>query len=202
MAESLVQVTSGGGPKMHTWQWSIGGNNVEDEAVFPGEYPYPTYAVLANGISVATANDHVLQLMAGTTNKVKVRRIRVSQSGLATTAAFGFFEIWRVTTAGTGGTAVTARPMDTANTYSGAAMTLPTVKGTESVLIDRARILIGQSTTLVQTDVWDWPEPDPFGRTQSLIIPAGVANGIVVKSTAAIAAASVNVTIWAVEQAF
>ena len=82
--ESFVNVTEGSGKKLHTNQRTIGANAVEDEYVLPGEFPLPGYFAVANAVAATTANDHLLQVMAGASLKVRIRRISVSQNQLAT----------------------------------------------------------------------------------------------------------------------
>ena len=204
MAESIVQVNSGSGPKLHTWSRTIGANTVEDEAVFPAEYPLASYIAIGAAVSTATANDHLLQLMAGASLNVRIRRITVEQRGTATTAAALTMEIWRLSTAGTGGTAVTPRPMDTSDAASGAtAMTLPTAKGTESVLIKPFVITFRQAISGTASPADDAPfEWTQHPGMKPLMIPAGAANGIAIKNTSAAAAATAIVTIEFVESSF
>lgn len=181
MAESIVQVTEGTGKKLHTWNRTIGANSVEDEYVLFGENALTTYmaSIFASG---ATAASH-FQLMAGASLKVRVRSIEVFQIGLATTAAVTYIELYRLSTAGTGGTAVTPRPLDTTDAASGAtAMALPTVKGTESLQIALKSFIaiqtVGASTVMTGPSVvFNFDQP----RTKPLIIAAGAANGIALK---------------------
>jgi hypothetical protein len=205
VAESIVQVTSGSGPKLHTFQRTIGANNVEDEVVLFGENYLATYTVEA-APSTATAASHLLQIMAGASLKVRIRRIEVHQLVAATTAAIMNLSILRLSTAGTGGTAVTPMPLDPSDAASGmTAMTLPTAKGTEV----GANVIAGAPCYLIQTigastpfnnpiAVWDFDRP----RSKPLIIAAGVANGICIKNTAAHAGASVLINVWADESNF
>ncbi len=201
--ESLIQVTEGVGKKAHTWQRTISGNTVEDEFTIPGEYPYATYVALGASVSIATANDHIIQVMAGTTLPVRIRRIRVEQRAAATAAAASVLEIWRLTTAGTGGAAVTPRPLDTADTAGATAMTLPTAKGTESVqlyaMAHSWRQVVSATGSPADDSMEEWIQM-PNGKP--LIIPAGTTNGIAVKSTTAIAGATVIVTVEFVETNF
>jgi hypothetical protein len=200
MADSSINVTEGSGKRLHTWDRTISSTLVQDQFTLPGEYPVSSYVALANGISIATANDHIIQVMAGSSLKVRIRRVRVSQSAYATTAGAGFFELWRLSSAGTGGTSLTPRQMDFSDSASGAtSMTLPSAKGSEQYLIDRERLMLGQSTTLIGTDFWEWAPPPGF---EPLIVNAGTANGIAIKSTAAIAGGSVNVAIYFIETSF
>ena len=198
MGESLVQVTEGSGKKLHTFQRTVGANNVEDEFVVMGEHPWNEYRVQTPGTSIATAASHNLQIMAGGANLVYVRRIRIYQSVLVTTAAIGVFGIYRLTTAGTGGTAVTPAKLDTTDAaYTGAAMTLPTVKGTESTEVET------QTCYLVQTLGASLGVPQPTllcdfdfrgTRQKALKIQNGTTIGIAVKNVNANAGASVIIT--------
>jgi len=195
VAESVVQVTEGSGKKLHTNSYTVGANTVEDEFTVPGEYPYATYVAYAPGISGATAAAHGLQLMAGASLKVRVRRVTVQ--GIAVPAAANRVEIVRLSTAGTGGGAVTNRPFDTASAAVGAtAMTAPTVKGTEVAFL--ASLVPNQVTAVGSTAKWEWVQ-HPY--SQAIVIPAGTANGIALKFTG-LAATSYDVEIMFVETAF
>lgn len=198
--ESLVQVTEGSGKKLHTWQRTIGANSVEDEYVLIGEQGLAAYGVATgSSVSIATANDHIFQLMAGASLNVFVRRIRVFQTVVATTAALIQFHLLRLSTAGTGGTAITPSPFDSADAASGATfMTLPTVKGTEGVRLGMAAAEVtqtvptggsGQAALLAE---WDF---DKLLRTKAVRIPSGAANGICLKNINATAGASVQVEV-------
>ena len=202
MAESVIQVNSGSGPKIHTWNRTIGANSVEDQFLLPGEYPVASYILLFPSVSLATANDHIAAWEAGTTNVVRVRRIHIEQSANASTAAATSISLLRTTTAGSGGTAVTPSKHDTADgAYSGLARYLGT-KGTESTELTRAAMVWRQAVAVAQAqfdDVWEWvqlPGQKPF------IIPAGTANGMCLKSTSAVAGATVHITVELLETSF
>lgn len=202
--ESTIQVTAGAGPKIHTWQRTIGANNVEDDFGLPGEYPLASYSVATpTSVSVATANDHVLEIMAGASLNVRIRRIRFEQSGNATAAGIGILEIWRLSSAGTGGTAISPSKLDTGDAAAGAnAMTLPTVKGTETTLMMRSALIYRQavSATAAQVDdAWEWVQ---LPGQKPLIIPAGAANGLAIKTASGVAAANVIVNVEFVETSF
>ena len=204
MPDSIVQVTSGAGPKLHTWQSTIGANNVEDEFVLMGMYPYATYEVHGAGISIATANDHVLCLNSAASIKLRVVRIRVEQQANATAAASAQFRVLRTTTsAPTGGTAVTANPFDTADAASSAAgRTLPTAKGTEAAELLATVLLMRQAilaTSAQMDDAWEWTA---LNLQKAIVVPAGTTSGLVIKSLSAIAGATVNVSMEFVETAF
>lgn len=207
MAESLVAVTQGSGKNLHTFNRTIGTNSVEDEVILNGEQYLATYTVSSQGTSIATANDHVLQIMAGASLNVYIRRIRVYQLAPATTAALTAMQLIRLTTAGTGGTARTPQAHDSTDAASGAtAMTLPTVKGTEAAVdIDRVTFIpvqtVGAGTTGTQNSLlvdWDFDRL----RIKSIRIPSGTTNGLAVKILTATAACTVYVQATFVEANF
>lgn len=204
MSESFVQVNSGTGPKLHTNQRTIGANNVEDEVVVQGEQYLASYLFNPANVSIATSADHFLQIMAGASLNVYVRRIRVFQAVLATTAAIFTVGLLRLTTAGTGGTAVTPQALDSTDGAAGAtAMVLPTVKGTEGANLGVATAMLtqtvptaGGSLLLVE---WDF---DKMYKSKHLRIPAGTANGICLKTGSGHAGASVRWEAWITEANF
>ncbi len=197
MAESIVQVTEGVGKKLHTISYTVGANTVEDEVTVPGVYPYPGYTAYGTAISGATAASHVLQLMAGASLKVRVVRIMIHE--IAATVGTVRFEVVRLTTAGTGGGAVTVGKLDNASAAAGAtAMTLPTVKGTEGAFV--WPITVGSAAAAPQTAVNEsgWFE-HPY--SQAIVIPSGATNGIALKCSG-LAATTYDVAIEFVETAF
>jgi hypothetical protein len=196
MARSHVLVPSTGTIKLATYQYTDGANIKDDELVALGEQHLPTYSVVG-APSTATANSHLVQIMAGASNRVRIRRIEYYLNTLATTAAFGVVSLFRLTTAGTGGGAVTPSAFDPADSGSGAtAMTLPTVKGTEGAQIWTGAAYFmqtaGASTPLVQPIlVWD------FDRLHSkpITIAAGTTNGVAIKQETAIAGAIARISV-------
>jgi len=203
LAEGIVEVTAGSGTKLHSWSKTVGANTVHDEFTLPGEYPYASYFALAIAISCATADSHIIQLMAGSSLNVRIRRITWSQHANATTAALDAIQVWRLSTAGTGGVAVTPAKLDTADAASGAtAMTLPTAKGTEVTQLTQEIVVMRQAilaTSAQFDDSWEWYQKPGM---KPIIIAAGTSNGIAFKHTTAIAAATANVTIEFVETNF
>jgi len=203
MAESLVAVTQGSGKNLHTWNRTIGANSVEDEYVLLGENGLASYMIVAQ-MSTATADSHLLQIMAGASLKVRVRRIEITQLTLATTVTLMDVALLRLTSAGTGGTAVTPQVLDTADGASGATgMKLPTAKGTEGGNPGRSTMYmmqtLGVSATLGQPGlVWDFDRP----RSKPLVIPAGAANGLAIKNVTAVAAGNVTIQVWIDEANF
>lgn len=202
MSESFVQVTEGSGKKLHSKQRVIGANTVEDEVVIVGEPYLATYTARANGVSTATANSHLLQIMAGASNRVYIRRIWLSQVALATTAATARLQIVRLTSAGTGGVGApsTATKLDPADGAAGAAaQTLPTTKGAEGDIPIVGKIGLTATEPTTNIHEWEW-EPPP--GSPALIIAAGTANGIAVKNLDAVAGATVAIQVEYAEANF
>jgi len=191
MAESIVQINEGSGKKLHTFQKVIGANTVEDEIVVLGEPYVASYNAAINNISGATGPAHVIQIMAGATNKLRIRHIRLK---LTTATAAGMLRIGvkRLTTAGTGGGVVTPTQLDPADAApGGTAMTLPTVLGT----VAGDYFWIASFSTAVAApqihaeQVWP-PVSQP--HVKPLVIAAGVANGIALVVVSAIAGSIVD----------
>lgn len=197
MADTSFAVTAGSGTGLHTSTHTVGGVTAHDEVMVLGIPNLPSYsAIWAANASLATANAHVLQVMAGSSLNVYITRIRIYQSVLATTVTNTQFILLRLTTAGTGGTVLNTNPFDTAAAAGGATcMTLPTVKGTEG-----AGLWIG-STIAIQTLATGQLLPPLLElnfdtlKGQALRIPAGVANGLALKVLTATAAAAVIGTV-------
>lgn len=201
---SFIGVTPGAGAKLATGAtYTENANVVQDEKVIFGEQYVGSYVLGTTTITPA-ALGHALQMMAGASLKVRVRRIEVHQSAAATAAAIMELAIIRLTSAGTGGTVQGTSNLDTTDGGSGAtAMTLPTVKGAEGALIwwGEAYLIqtVGASTPFVNPIfVVDFDRP----RSKPLIIPAGTANGFCVRSTAAHAGATVRINVIFDETSF
>lgn len=200
MGESLVQVTEGSGKKLHTWSRTIGGNVVEDEIIVRGDQYLPAYTTGANGSAIATSADHLLQIMAGASLAVRIRRIRMQQVALGGAAATAFFTIRRLSTAGTGGTAVTPERMDAGDAAPGAtSMILPTAKGTETGELMKTWAIPVESAQPIRAQPWEWIEAP---GSKPLIIAAGATNGIAIKVTTGIATVTFAVFVEFTEQSF
>ena len=197
MPEGYAQINEGSGKKLHTFQRTIGANTVEDEVMLLGEQYLAHYRVVpTSAVSLATGSSHLLQIMAGASLAVYVRRIRIYQVVAATTAAINNISLFRLSSAGTGGTSVTPAPADTTDSAAGAtAMTLPTAKGTETTLVGFQSFLLYQTAPTAGGGLnavllcdWDFERL----RTKAERIPAGTANGLAIKlSSTAAAGASV-----------
>ena len=199
---SYIGVTPGAGAKIATGPtYTENANVVQDQKVHLGEQYLASYTVRAVAVTAATANSHILQVMAGASLIVRVRKIVITQSQFASADLFAEVDIVRLSSAGTGGSAVTPAPLVAADGASGAtAMTLPSAKGTETTFIDSLPVYLGAA------------EGNPPGppyvfefdglRRESLLIPAGAANGIAVKLVTAVPVATLYVTAYITEAAF
>lgn len=200
MAETIVQVNSGTGPKLHGYDHVIGANTVIDGVYVPGEYPLASYSITATLVSLATVNDHLLQIMAGASLNVRIRRIYVRQAAAVTAASASGIEVLRLTSAGTGGTALTPAKLDLGDVAAGCtAMTLPTSKGTESTIVVEDRVGLIQTQPTVDTAKMEWRQSP---NAKPIVIPAGTANGIAIKNLNANAGASVAIVVEITETAF
>lgn len=203
MAENFINLTEGSGKKAHTFDRTIGANTVHDEIVQLGEPYLSSYTINSAAVSIATANDHVVQVMAGASLNVYVRRIRLWQAALATTAAITQFQILRLTTAGTGGTVLAVGVYEQGDTGAGAtAMTLPTVKGTEGAAIMRPTAIVTQTAPTAGGSTLLFDLDFERLRSKGIRISAGTANGICLKIISATAACTVFPQVDIVEANF
>ena len=183
MAESLIQVTEGTGKKIHTSSRLVGANTVEDAYQLPGEYPGATYMVGSGAVSAAVSNDHVLAIWAGASSPVRIRRITIYHGNpTANAQVHALISIMRLTTAGSGGTAVTPVKYDPGSAAAGAtARTLPTGKGTETDVLRRLRLMTFNAAAATGSGEPSYVEWEQHPGGSPIIIPAGVANGIALK---------------------
>lgn len=173
MSENIIQINEGTGKKLHTFNRTIGANDVHDEVMLLGEPYLASYAVAGN--PTASAGGHALQIMAGSSLKVRIRSIRILSS--AATAAGSFrLGMKRLTSAGTGGAALVPVPLDPSDSACGATvMVNPTSAGTVSG--EYMWLPTIQTTAAApqpgQEQIW-YQKPNQ----KPLIIAAGTANGI------------------------
>jgi hypothetical protein len=202
MAEDLIVVNT---KNAHTWNNTISAQLVQDEFVLPGEFPYPTYiATPAAGVACTNAGDDVGQLMAPAGSKLRIRRIRVEQFAKVTAVLSTQLEVWRVTTAGTAGTAITPSKLDPAAGGAGATAAsgiLLANRGTAGALLLRRTFWPVQTDPVggINAPAWEWFEQP---NSQPIIVAAGVTNGIVIRNPTARAGLTVSWEIEFSEMAF
>lgn len=204
MAESYSAYTPGSGGKYHVNNRTIGANSVDQQVILHGEPYLAAYSITTASITIATANAHLLEIMAGSTLPVYLRSIRVYLSVLVTTAAIATWELWRLSSVGTGGTSITPAPLDTTDSASGAtAKSLPSPGGTETTKLwsgttslEQTAPTAGASTLIVDLDF------DDLFRTKVPRIAAGTSNGLALKWVSASTGASAIVTAQISEATF
>lgn len=185
MADTYLEVSSGSGTKLaHESYTDSNADTVLDQKARIGLPYLPTYTLsVSTAISMATANEHLLQIMAGAANRLTLLYLCVTQVAIATAAAVKEFALFRLTTAGTGGTAVTPRAANPATgAVDGSAMTLPTAKGTEGNQLWTGTGLVF-FTVPTTGQLWPLVCLDWRGalRSQAPEIAAGTSNGLALK---------------------
>lgn len=199
MPTSFISFDEGTTRKVRAFQRTDGSDTVEEWLYARSESIFDTYAITALAVAGATANSHLLQIMAGASLRVGIKRITINQVAAATAVANFPFDLYRLSTAGTGGSALTPAPLDPASAASGAtAMTLASSKGTETTLLGRHRGAISTTATTVGLN----PVLDlRFGDNgqKPLYIAAGASNGLCIKNTAADATATFDIYVELIE---
>jgi len=200
MTRTYVGQTSGSDYKLHAVQRTDGADTVVQPYSHLAEPETASYRIIFAGIALATANSHICQVMAGASLRVGIKRIRIWQVANATSIARFQYRLYRLTTAGTGGSSVTPAALDPADSAAGAAaMTLPSSKGTESTLVDHGRHLVHTTATTVGLveQSWDFSQL----RDKCLWIASGTSNGLALKAISSDASATVDGVIDIVESA-
>ena len=199
MAESFVAYTPGSGGKLHSATRTIGANTVDEEIMVLGEPYLPVYTVTAPGVASTTANSHLIEVMAGSSANLRIRKIILTQFAGGAVSAMEL-QILRLTTAGTGGTPITPNALRGADPAAGAtAMTLPSAKGTEGVVLWQEAIWLGALATPSPTNNLRWFQDL---QSQPIVIATGTSNGFAIKNTNAVATSSFDITIQFVETAW
>ena len=192
MAVSTIGVADAGTPDkyLHTHSRTISATAREDQYVLQGESANPTYSV-ATSQNADTANVHILQLMGDGTNYTRIKRISILPYFASVESEFAV-EVRRLSSAGTGGGALTPSPFDSADTYAGGAMALPSSKGTEGALLLRASMHITDTSAAVAAGSYTW-EQAPGAKP--IIIGPATSSGVAIKAVNTISGAicAVNV---------
>lgn len=116
MPNSQIQINEGTGKGIAHWERTKDVGTVQEQQVVLSEPFLAGYTVsVTTAITLATAGNHLLQLMAGANNHLILRRIQVWQLAVASAAQACVFQLLRLTTAGTGGTSYTPRKKDPAD---------------------------------------------------------------------------------------
>jgi hypothetical protein len=178
---------------LHTEQRTISSVAREDQYVQLGQSAYPTYNVRAPGISIATTADHILQIMADGTNYTRLVAYRITMTDDRPAGDnVAQIALHRLSTAGTGGGAGGgASPYDTADTYGGGVMTLPTAKGTEGAVVHYRYVNITTAFPSGHDGVLaEWRVP-PYGKP--IIFGTGTGAGLAWKIVSGVASCTINI---------
>lgn len=192
--DSVVQINEGTGKYLSHVQRSQASNTTYTPQVIVSEPYLPTYGVaVTTAASTATANSHLIQIMAGPLNRVVIRRILVTQLAAAGAATAMVCQLLRLTTAGTGGTSFTPRALDPVSDVTPATtMTLPSAKGTEgSILWTGVSNMLATVAVAGGNPILDLDFRDP--RAQPIVISAGTSNGLALKNITAVASGTVHI---------
>ena len=180
MGESFLQIDEGTEKKIDHYQRTISGSTVEQGRIVVAPSPVATYSIVTASTAIASANQHILQIMSGATNRTMLRELKVFQLTAAAALALVEFELYRIDTAGTGGTAITPEPVDTVDAAADStAMVLPSSKGTEDELLGFwdgvIHATLTNATKPIIDELWDGVHRKPFTA------PAGTSNGLALK---------------------
>ena len=93
MATSYVSFDEGSTRKVRTFQRTDGSDTVEEWMYAQSESLFATYSISAQGIAGVTANSHLLEIMAGASLRVGIKRITIYQVAAATGAAVFAFDL-------------------------------------------------------------------------------------------------------------
>ena len=188
MTDSAVSISTGTDAYLHSNSRSIGGTAKEEQYALPAWGADPTYQVIMDDVSPDTATDHIMQIMADGTNYTRLVRleIRPTENYPASEATLKL-ALYRLTTAGTGGTAEADSPYDDSDTYAGDMRNTPSSKGTEGQLLDTMYIGLETAASIV-----GWSQDSPYVWTppangKPIVFGTAVTEGIALKVIDAVA---------------
>jgi hypothetical protein len=190
LAAGSFAFSVGAGTNQHTITWTRGAVTGHAGLVHPAEYQEASYRIDGQGSSVATTNDDTLQVMAGSTLNVYVRGIRIWQAGLSAAANTVALDLMRVTTAGTGGTVITPRKLNSGDAAAGctAMSAVPNAtRGTAGDLLGRYRLALSSAQPTNSNGAYVVYEAQTI--LESIRIAAGTTNGLVLRVSAGITTA-------------
>lgn len=187
MAVSTVRVTEGSGPYLHTWTRSISSVDRLDQYIQHGEPVEATYSVWTGACLIGTANTHIVTLNSGASTYTRLVHLGLYlATGVGT--ALHQFQLWRTSSAPTGGTDVTPAPFDVADTASATSKYYnpATATATESVQLATFSAFVGPASLVSNATLVEWDFDRP--RAKPLIIASGTTNGIALKNVSATSA--------------
>lgn len=198
MSESKVAVTEGSGKNLRTWDRTVSAVLVQEQYVLHAEPAVATYIVSGGNISTATSASQLFAIQAGSSNHVRIHGIEVTQSAAAGSTTRARVVLYRLTTAGSGGTTMNVFRPDNGEASAGmTAQTLPSSKGTLGTYAGAWNFTLTTAPAsgyLTLNFAWD--------RLKPIIIPAGTSNGLALSLDTGIASATVDVVVYCSETAY
>lgn len=182
---------------LHSDTRTYSGTAKEDQYVLQAEPTAITYTALATGIATTTSASHLIFIQGDGTLYTRVHSIWVGQRALAGAAATAQLQVLRTTTAGSGGSAISAYPLDGGDTspYGGTIQTLPSSKGTEGVAMLYGNLGLVAAQPVNALNEWYWPKVSRPQRIKPIIIAPATTNGIVLKIVTGIATSTVDIMV-------
>lgn len=191
MSDGMISVTEGSGKNWRTNERTIAASDVQELYVQQAESANPTFTVIAAGVSTTVGADHLIFIQADGTNYTRIKRIFVEQCVAAGSATLARLQVLRTSDAGSGGSAITARGLDAADSYTGTIETLPSSKGTEGVVLLQKRLWLTNSIA-TQPNSWEWRANE---REKPIVIGETATDGICLKIVTGIASGEVDITV-------
>lgn len=191
--ESSLAVTPGAGQNLRTVSRIIDGTTVHEQGVIAAEGTLATYTAIGIDVAVTTSADHILFVQGDGTNYCRLRWVRIAQSTLAGAVGTLDLRLLRTSTAGSGGTTVSPRPFDAADTdpFGGTAQTRPSSKGTEGNQLLQCRLGIVAANPMDSRNQWEWRADR--SNMKPIIFGNATTSGIVLKVQTGVATVKIDV---------
>lgn len=195
-SDSVIQITDAASATkyLHTSSRSYGGTTKEDQLYLKAQPVRATYRAYCSAVITTTSASHLAFIQADGTNYSFITGFWIAQTTLAGAVATANVQVIRTSTAGTGGTTISAYPLDAADTspYAGTVMTLPTAKGTEGVTLMGGPVGITATNPMTTVNQWFWRADDD---EKPITIGTATTDGICFKLITGIATSKVDITL-------
>jgi hypothetical protein len=194
-SESVIQITDAAAATkyLHTQSRSYGGTTKEDQAFLKAQATRATYRAYASAVITTTSASHMIFIQADGTNYTFITGFWLAQTTLAGAVATANMQVVRTSTAGSGGSAITANPVDAADSaYAGTIQTLPSSKGTEGVVLLGGPVGITATNPMTTVNQWAWRCDDD---EKAITIGTATTDGIAFKLVTGIATSKLDLTI-------
>jgi hypothetical protein len=194
-SESVIQITDAAAATkyLHTQSRVVGGTTKEDQLFLKGQATRATYRAYCSAVITTTSASHMAFIQADGTLYTFITGFWIAQTTLAGGVATANMQVVRTSTAGTGGGAITASPLDAADSaYAGTIQTLPTAKGTEGVVLMGGPVGITATNPMTTVNQWFWRCDDD---EKPITIGTAITDGIAFKLVTGIATSKLDLTI-------